>query len=93
MMANDGANVYSIDLNGVFLMKRGKIIECTWDPESDSWVFMRDRKDKTLPNAESVYQKVWKSIEDNIQEEDLLSVINESLKNEVYAPDLAARRG
>ena len=27
MLANDGADVYSVDLNGVFLMKRGKIID------------------------------------------------------------------
>ncbi len=80
------------DPKTVHLKYDGKIIECTWDPESDSWVYMRDRKDKTLPNAESVYHKVWKSIEDNIQEEDLLDVINESLKKKVYAPDVAARR-
>ena len=27
MLANDGADVYSVDLNGVFLMKRGKIVD------------------------------------------------------------------
>jgi mRNA-capping enzyme len=92
-----GAKVRFPEIEGedpktVHLKYDGKIIECTWDPESDSWVYMRDRKDKTLPNAESVYHKVWKSIEDNIQEEDLLIVINESLKKKVYAPDVAARR-
>ena len=25
MLANDGANVYSVDLNGIMLMKRGKV--------------------------------------------------------------------
>lgn len=33
MMANDGADVYSVDLNGVFLMRRGKIIECSESQE------------------------------------------------------------
>ncbi len=28
MLANDGADVYSIDLNGVYIMRRGKMIEC-----------------------------------------------------------------
>ena len=27
MLANDGADVYSVDLNGVYLMRRGKMIE------------------------------------------------------------------
>merc|ERR1719446_1099600 len=27
MLSNDGAEVYSVDLNGVFLMKRGKIVD------------------------------------------------------------------
>jgi len=29
MLANDGADVYSIDLNGVYIMRRGKMVECT----------------------------------------------------------------
>lgn len=70
-----------------FLAYDGKIIECTWDKESQSWVFMRDRRDKTLPNAEAVYHKVWASIEDNIREQDLLDAINVSLESNVYAPD------
>jgi hypothetical protein len=27
MLANDGADVYSVDLNGVYLMRRGKMFE------------------------------------------------------------------
>ncbi len=27
MLANDGADVYSVDLNGVFLMRRGRMLE------------------------------------------------------------------
>lgn len=70
-----------------YLSYDGKIIECTWDKESQSWVFMRDRRDKALPNAEAVYQKVWASIEDNIREQDLLDAINTSLESHVYALD------
>lgn len=62
----------------------GKIIECTWDKESQSWHFMRDRRDKALPNAEAVYHKVWASIQDDIREEDLLQAIESSLKSDIY---------
>jgi methylenetetrahydrofolate dehydrogenase (NAD+) len=34
MLANDGADVYSIDLNGVCLMKRGKVSDVTESQES-----------------------------------------------------------
>lgn len=33
MLANDGADVYSVDLNGVFLMKRGKIVDISESQE------------------------------------------------------------
>jgi hypothetical protein len=33
MLANDGADVYSVDLNGVYLMRRGKMIEVPPRPE------------------------------------------------------------
>lgn len=61
-----------------------RIIECAWDKEKKSWVFMRERRDKTLPNAKPVYEKVWKSIEDNIQEEELLQDIEKAKGSEVY---------
>ena len=28
-----------------------KIIECYWDPKANSWKFMRERTDKSFPNA------------------------------------------
>jgi methylenetetrahydrofolate dehydrogenase (NAD+) len=34
MLANDGADVYSVDLNGVFLMRRGKMLEVLHPPPS-----------------------------------------------------------
>ena len=30
-----------------------KIIECHWDPKVNSWVFMRQRTDKSFPNSYS----------------------------------------
>jgi mRNA-capping enzyme len=30
-----------------------KIIECTWDAEHNQWAFMRERTDKSFPNAYS----------------------------------------
>jgi hypothetical protein len=32
MLANDGADVYSVDLNGVFLMRRGRMLEVRLPP-------------------------------------------------------------
>ena len=63
------------------------VIECTWNGDQQSWKFLRDRKDKDYPNAFHVYEKVMKSIEDNIDEEALLGVIQEALKNAVYDKD------
>ena len=50
-----------------------KIVECAWNGETRKWVFMRVRPDKDTPNAYHVYEKVVKSIEDNITEEVLLA--------------------
>ena len=36
MLANDGADVYSIDLNGVYLMRRGKMMEVRCVAEQSS---------------------------------------------------------
>lgn len=60
------------------------IIECTWDKEAGAWSFLRERRDKKLPNAFSVYKKVVASIEDDIQEEELLSAISAAIKEPVY---------
>ena len=46
-----------------------QIIECSFDSEAKSWVFMRVRKDKETPNAFHVYEKVLRSIQDNINQE------------------------
>ena len=66
------------------------VIECTWDKEQQTWRFLRERKDKETPNAFHVYEKVMKSIEDDINEGVLLDAVDEALQNELYAKDRKA---
>lgn len=40
----------------------GKIIECSVDPKTRMWVFMRVRIDKSLPNSTMTFEGVKKSI-------------------------------
>ncbi|XP_077225488.1 uncharacterized protein LOC143858668 [Tasmannia lanceolata] len=63
----------------------GKIIECSWDSEEQSWVCMRIRTDKATPNEFNTYRKVMRSIKDNITEEVLLNEINEIVCLPMYA--------
>lgn len=44
-----------------------RIIECNWDPEYDSWRFMRFRDDKSDGNHWSVVQKIIESIRDGVE--------------------------
>ncbi|KAK9828737.1 hypothetical protein WJX72_001811 [[Myrmecia] bisecta] len=69
----------------------GKIIECVWNSEAGSWVYHRVRSDKDTPNAYHVYEKVMKSIEDNITNEMLLGHIDEAIRAPVYAKDVQHR--
>ena len=69
------------------------VIECTWDKERKQWRFLRDRRDKDTPNAYHVYEKVVKSIEDDITEEVLLEAIERALQGTVYDKDKAALGG
>ena len=39
-----------------------RIVECSWDGDAGAWVFMRERRDKTTPNAYHVYESVVQSI-------------------------------
>jgi len=48
----------------------GKIIECYF--EDNRWHFMRIRNDKENGNHESIVKKIMKSIEDNVEKEELL---------------------
>ncbi|KAB2098438.1 hypothetical protein ES319_A01G239200v1 [Gossypium barbadense] len=63
----------------------GKIIECSWDPDRQVWVYMRIRTDKSTPNDINTYRKVMQSINDNITEEILLNEINEIIRLPIYA--------
>ncbi|KAL4857277.1 mRNA-capping enzyme [Chlorella vulgaris] len=58
-----------------------RIIECSYDPETQVWRFMRERKDKDSANAFHVYES------DNIQEEELLQYIEDALKLPLYDQD------
>ena len=59
-----------------------QIIECSWDNENKAWKFMRERRDKVMPNADHVCLKVWDSIQDDIKEPELLHLINKSMSAE-----------
>ncbi|KAK1384994.1 mRNA guanylyltransferase [Heracleum sosnowskyi] len=63
----------------------GKIVECSLDIEKEVWVFMRMRPDKSTPNEFNTYQKVLRSIKDNITEEVLLNQIDEIIRLPMYA--------
>ncbi|KAE9611024.1 hypothetical protein Lal_00015809 [Lupinus albus] len=63
----------------------GKIIECSRNPETQEWVFLRIRTDKSTPNEFNTYKKVMRSIKDNITQDDLLDEINEIIRLPMYA--------
>ncbi|XP_039044167.1 mRNA-capping enzyme-like isoform X2 [Hibiscus syriacus] len=63
----------------------GKIIECSWDPDQQMWVYMRIRTDKSTPNDFNTFKKVMRSIRDNITDEILLNEINEIIRLPMYA--------
>ena len=63
------------------------IVECSWDGDDGVWRFMRVRTDKQLPNAKHVYEKVLASIKDNIEQEDIISEVEEAMKSSVYERD------
>jgi mRNA-capping enzyme len=64
-------------------LRSGMIAECVWDGERSGWSLMRVRLDKEHPNHESVFVRVWQSICDNLQAEDVLQLL---------APAVAARK-
>ena len=66
----------------------GHIIECTFDSETKTWLYLRERKDKDTPNAYHVFEKVMRSITDNITQEDLVSFISQAIQKPAYQKDL-----
>lgn len=66
----------------------GKIVECSYDRVHDRWLFLRERVDKKLPNAYNVYEKVLKSIGDNITQQELVNrMLNLFAESEFYEKD------
>ncbi|KAF6258115.1 mRNA capping enzyme, catalytic domain-containing protein [Scenedesmus sp. NREL 46B-D3] len=65
----------------------GKVIECSFDVERRTWLYMRDRPDKLTANHRSVFDKVMTSISDNITEEVLLNVFDEALQSDIYTQE------
>lgn len=66
----------------------GKIVECSYDKESKVWRFLRERPDKKHPNAIAVFEKVKKSIKDNITQDELTEQIsNIFTSSEIYTKD------
>lgn len=64
----------------------GKIIECSY--ANDKWQFLRERIDKSTPNAKHVYISVLQSISDNISDKEILVHLEGAFMSEgVYAPD------
>lgn len=63
------------------------IVECAFDSEEGVWRFMRARTDKQRPNAWHVYEKVMTSIQDNIEEDDIIAEVEEAMKSPVYEKD------
>ena len=63
------------------------IIECRFEASDSAWVVMHVRTDKTEPNAWHVYEKVLRSIQDNIQEDYLLGQIAQAMEGDMYAED------
>ena len=53
---------------------QGSIVECVWDPAQRGWKYLRERTDKTTPNAWTVYESVTKSIEQNISVDELIAI-------------------
>lgn len=66
-----------------------RIVEASYDAERARWVYMRERRDKPTPNAYHVYESVARSIQDNIQEEELLESVRAALCEPRYARDVA----
>eukprot|EP00803_Ostreobium_quekettii_P000704 evm.model.scf_1608.1 EVM.evm.TU.scf_1608.1 scf_1608:17316-27998(-) len=64
----------------------GKIIECSY--QNGKWPFLRERVDKSTPNARHVYDSVKQSIDDNISDKEILCHLEGAYSSsEVYAPD------
>ena len=55
-----------------------KIIECKFDLNTNTWIFMRERTDKSFPNAYATAEAVMKSIREPVTEHILLDFIEQN---------------
>ena len=53
----------------------GMIAECVWDSDRKGWSLLRVRLDKAHPNHESVFVRVWQSICDNLEADNVLELL------------------
>jgi mRNA-capping enzyme len=65
----------TIKINKTLRKLNGKIIECKW--ENGQWKFMRERTDKSYPNALKTAVSVCDSIKFPVTEEMLFSLIDQ----------------
>lgn len=72
-----------------------RIIECTWHPDYEVWLYLRDRRDKDTPNAYHVFEKVQDSILRPVSRTALLQAVTLATRGTCYANDRAreAHRG
>ena len=84
----------TIKVNKTLRALNGRIIECKWegDPKYGCWVFMRERTDKSYPNAYKTAVSVCNSITSPVTEKMLFSIIdstlneNNKVQNQMMAP-------
>ncbi|KAJ7544361.1 hypothetical protein O6H91_09G075300 [Diphasiastrum complanatum] len=79
--------LYLVEKGGKLRLLEGA---CLTLPDEQAWVFMRVRHDKSHPNAWHVYEKVMRSIDDNINEEVLYAEIQEIIHLPMYKERIAA---
>ncbi|CAN1287474.1 mRNA-capping enzyme, partial [Linum perenne] len=62
----------------------GKIIQCSYNSEGEVWECMRVRTDRNAPNEFDTFEKVMRSIKDNITEDILLREIHKIVRSPMY---------
>ena len=51
-----------LKLNKDARQHNGRIVECTMDKETNKWLFLRVRDDKSFPNAYETAKSKWKYV-------------------------------
>lgn len=63
-----------------------KIIECHWEAAGKFWKFMRERTDKSFPNAYETYMSICQTIHEPVSQESLVSFITKKRSAPVDLP-------